>query len=456
MALTLLNVLLSVGAMHTAFATPTCPCPNQTLCNPITRSGPENVYAFHTTGALNWRSYDWSIITTVCVFGQLDPELLCHAHANNARVTFGTGGLDVGQWRNASAISGWVNKSVGMVVDAFADGFNIDIEHSASDPADITALTALTKQAVDAMHKVNPHSHVTFDVPSEGLLQEGCGTQYGRAYDFAAMAEVVDFFVVMDYDSNDAHHAVGTPQEFLPRSAPDYIYDNRSSAEAACVAANYSRLCTKAEIKGYTKCAFGWCSDYEGYWMDTAMPGCGSAGYNDHTGPAGAFCCAPMNAAPCPTCFFANAALPVVQAGVSCYKSLGVPANKLVLAFPWYGYDYTCSATSSLDTCQVTAAQQLGYPAALALLEAAGTVTGWLDNSSTPYLGYHTKDGTLHRVDYDNSKSLLLKYAFAREAGALGVGMWTASTLNYNDTKTASQFWADLKTFRPNLNEDQA
>ena len=28
-------------------------------------------------------------ITTVCVFGTLDPELLCHAHANNARVTFG-------------------------------------------------------------------------------------------------------------------------------------------------------------------------------------------------------------------------------------------------------------------------------------------------------------------------------------------------------------------------------
>ena len=37
----------------------------------------------------------------------------------------------------------------------------------------------------------------------------------------------------------------------------------------------------------------------------------------------------------CDTCFFANDALPVVKAGVECYKQLGVPASKLVLAFPW-------------------------------------------------------------------------------------------------------------------------
>lgn len=37
----------------------------------------------------------------------------------------------------------------------------------------------------------------------------------------------------------------------------------------------------------------------------------------------------------CPTCFYANAALPVVEQGVECYKQLGVLASKLVLAFPW-------------------------------------------------------------------------------------------------------------------------
>ena len=38
----------------------------------------------------------------------------------------------------------------------------------------------------------------------------------------------------------------------------------------------------------------------------------------------------------------------------------------------------------------------------------------------------------LHRVDYDDSQSLRLKYQYARGAGARGTGMWTASTLNYS------------------------
>ena len=66
-----------------------------------------------------------------------------------------------------------------------------------------------------------------------------------------------------------------------------------------------------------------------------------SAGFNPFWGKAGAYCCSRTIAPPCPTCFLANAALPVVAAGVKCFGSLGIPASKLVLAFPWYGYDYT-------------------------------------------------------------------------------------------------------------------
>ena len=44
--------------------------------------------------------------------------------------------------------------------------------------------------------------------PSEGMLQDGgCGNQYGRTYDYKALADVVDFLVVMDYDSNDPRAA---------------------------------------------------------------------------------------------------------------------------------------------------------------------------------------------------------------------------------------------------------
>ena len=54
----------------------------------------------------------------------------------------------------------------------------------------------------------------------------------------------------------------------------------------------------------------------------------------------------------------------------------------------------------------------------------------------------------LHRVDYDDSQSLRLKYEFARSAGARGTGMWTASALDYaGDPGMGKTFWQDLKQF---------
>jgi spore germination protein YaaH len=56
--------------------------------------------------------------------------------------------------------------------------------------------------------------------------------------------------------------------------------------------------------------------------------------------------------------------------------------------------------------------------------------------------------GTLHRVDYDDSESLTLKYQYAKSVGARGVGMWTASALDYTgDPAMGQAFWRDLKQF---------
>lgn len=37
-------------------------------------------------GGKTWKSYDWSQITTVALFGKYDSELMCYAHAKGARV----------------------------------------------------------------------------------------------------------------------------------------------------------------------------------------------------------------------------------------------------------------------------------------------------------------------------------------------------------------------------------
>lgn len=37
-------------------------------------------------GDKTWKSYDWSQITTVALFGKYDSELMCYAHSKGARV----------------------------------------------------------------------------------------------------------------------------------------------------------------------------------------------------------------------------------------------------------------------------------------------------------------------------------------------------------------------------------
>lgn len=345
-----------------------CPCSNQSLCEPIHRVGPERVFAFHVgvAGNKDWTQYDWSQITTVCVFGALDPELLCHAHRVGARVTIGVD-IGIASWRNASLVDAWIAEKVRKVHDGFLDGLNLDIEDSATDPDDVRALSSLSARTAEAMHKAVPGSQVTFDVPSGGMLNQGtCGTQYNRRYDFGALAAAMDFLVAMDYDSN-AHY----PSK-------------------------------------------------------------------------------------CPTCFDANCGLPILEQGTRCYEKLGVPASKLVLAMPWYGYDYTCGPDDKPgDICRIQAAAQISYPGAAGLL-LSSSIGGrhWAANTSTPYFYYRDRSSALHRVDYDDVDSLRIKYAYARTAGHRGVGMWTANSLNYTNVSEVSSFWEALKEFEPPPGED--
>jgi hypothetical protein len=87
-------------------------------------------------------------------------------------------------------------------------------------------------------------------------------------------AEAVDFFVVMDYDSNDAHHAGPKMVNYLP-TAPHgtpYIYATRAAAKSACTAVGYDRLCRKEELVGNGNCAYGWTSDWEGCGARFGLP----------------------------------------------------------------------------------------------------------------------------------------------------------------------------------------
>jgi hypothetical protein len=61
-----------------------CFCNDTSLCAPISAaSDRKELFVFQVDRAKNWRHYNWNMLTTVVLFDGLDPEMLCHAHANN-------------------------------------------------------------------------------------------------------------------------------------------------------------------------------------------------------------------------------------------------------------------------------------------------------------------------------------------------------------------------------------
>ena len=95
-----------------------------------------------------------------------------------------------------------------------------------------------------------------------------------------------------------------------------------------------------------------------------------------------------------------------------------VPAAKLVLALPFYGYDFT-TASSAPGAAALTSPTAVTY----ASIIAAGHPARWDSASETPYAVY--KNGqSWHEIWYDDPVSLAVKTALAADLGLGGVGAW--------------------------------
>ncbi len=133
-----------------------------------------------------------------------------------------------------------------------------------------------------------------------------------------------------------------------------------------------------------------------------------------------------------------------------------MPAEKLILGLPWYGYNYPVSNP------EVKASKYEGYsyyywqnrrrqlahfkPKANAQTYTAASEeitpekTGWDDVGKVGWKAYQT-DGIWRMIFLDDEKSLKLKYQFAKEKNLGGVGMWA---LGFDDGR--HELWAQLKS----------
>lgn len=93
-----------------------------------------------------------------------------------------------------------------------------------------------------------------------------------------------------------------------------------------------------------------------------------------------------------------------------------VPADKLILAVPYYGYDWSVPNTSN-DTRIL--------PYAIIAQESKNSTIQWDDISQTPSYAYKDSESGVDRVvHFENTRSLALKYDYINSKNLRGVGIW--------------------------------
>ncbi|XP_060889628.1 di-N-acetylchitobiase [Labrus mixtus] len=170
-----------------------CPCERPEHCQQIREEKDFEVFVFDV-GGKTWKSYNWSMVTTVAVFGKYDAELMCHAHSNGARVVL-KGDVPLSYIVDQENRTVWITEKINLAKVQFMDGINIDIEQAVEDGSpEFHALTALVKETTETFHREIPGSQVSFDVAwSPKCIDKRC-------YDYITIADSCDLLFVMSYD----------------------------------------------------------------------------------------------------------------------------------------------------------------------------------------------------------------------------------------------------------------
>lgn len=107
-----------------------------------------------------------------------------------------------------------------------------------------------------------------------------------------------------------------------------------------------------------------------------------------------------------------------------------VPADKLILGLPFYGYnwvvqDFSPMATRIAGNDAIGFSRSISYAEVTDLLIKKQLTPVWDDAAKTPYVNYLDEEtGSSHQIWYDDEQSLRLKAALVHTKRLLGVGVW--------------------------------
>lgn len=109
------------------------------------------------------------------------------------------------------------------------------------------------------------------------------------------------------------------------------------------------------------------------------------------------------------------ASIPWLEEIIQYAKSLNIPAEKIYLGVPLYGYDW--------DKEDDDQANGLTYVDVLSLQKKYSTQEKWDEKSRSPYFTYE-ENGDNHEVWFENGRSFQEKINLAKNAGLAGITFW--------------------------------
>jgi spore germination protein len=125
-----------------------------------------------------------------------------------------------------------------------------------------------------------------------------------------------------------------------------------------------------------------------------------------------------------------------------------MPANKLILGVPWYGYNYAVYLPETKSQTLNYYSSAYSQPYATAEADVApnrpGVVDyreGWDDLGQVGYKAYYTNSGLWRMIFLEDTRSLTAKYDFAKAKDLGGVGIWA---LGFEDGH--SEMWSLLRS----------
>ena len=168
-----------------------------------------------------------------------------------------------------------------------------------------------------------------------------------------------------------------------------------------------------------------------------------------------------------------NDPLPFIDSILNSTLALGIPASKLVSAFPWYNCNFDCGQKGNPQggaNCAKLRPKEfcpgpnsskppyrfcfdnvtdVGYAQTLPLLnigQSQGNDIEWDEKQVINYINYvNTSDQHYHQVWFDDPRSLALKYKWAAEKGLRGIGLWLPSATLF-DENASRAMWGVVPT----------